>query len=98
MNELAVFLEDSNIFNKKYTELGEKIGKLFTEYGLPIDMALSRINITENNKKAVLNGALNWLVEHKKRSGATEKSIDRQRIQNKKYMLNYLMTGEVGIY
>lgn len=79
-------------------ELGIKIGKLYTDHGLPIDMALDRLDLTKEQKLSVLDGACQWLVEHKRNSGATEKAIDRQRATNRKMLEDFLIKGETGVY
>lgn len=79
-------------------EFGVKIGKLYTDHGLPIDMALEELEMTKEKKTSVLDGSLWWLVEHRRQSGATEKAIERQRKANREAMRAFLDTGETGIY
>jgi hypothetical protein len=78
--------------------MGTEIGKLKTSGGFPIDMALSRLDMTKLQKVAVLEGALSWLVEHCRNSGASDKAIDRQRSANSRAMERFIETGEAGIY
>lgn len=78
--------------------LGVKIGKLYTDHGLPIDMAFDRLDLTKEQKISVLDGCCQWFIEHKRNSGATEKAIDRQRKANRKMLEDFIKTGEVGIY
>lgn len=87
-----------NVTNEGLFNLGVKIGKLYTDHGLPLDMALDRIKCTKEQKINILYGAQNWLVEHKRNSGATEKAIERQRATNIKTMEVFLRTGETGVY
>jgi len=77
---------------------GTKIGKLYTNYGLPIDMALAQLDCTQEQKVSVLIGAQNWLIEHKRNSGATDKAISRQRKTNVDTMEHFISEGETGIY
>lgn len=78
--------------------LGIKIGKLYSDHGFPIDMALNRLPHTEDQKVAILDGVCKWLIEHKRLSGATDKAIDRQRKTNLKMLKDFIRTGETGIY
>lgn len=80
-------------------QLGIKIGKLYTNHGLPIDIALSKLSgLSKEQRTAVLDGALSWLVEHRRQSGASEQAIDRQRTANRHTMERFLGTGETGVY
>lgn len=84
-----------------YKEIGIKIGKLYTDFGLPIDMAMGHESIhslAKSQRVCILSAALWWLVEHKWLSNATEESIQRQRNANKEIMRRFMKTGEVGIY
>lgn len=92
--ELMEALKD----NKHLHNFGIDIGKLFTDYGLPIDISLSNLSHTKSEKIALLHGALSWLIEHKRTSGASDESIERQRKTNKKLMENFIVNDEVGIY
>jgi len=83
---------------EQLAELGIKIGKLYTDHGLPIDMALDRLPINEEQKLVVLNGACQWLIEHKRNSGATDAAIERQRTTNRTMIEAFLATGETGVY
>lgn len=78
--------------------LGKSLGRLLTDHGLPVDMALSRIEVPKSRKLAVVNGICQWLIEHKRNSGATDKAIDRQRKQNKEAIDRFINTGETGLY
>jgi hypothetical protein len=82
----------------KLHELGIQIGKIYTDHGLPIDIAFDKLSFPKEHKTAILNGALHWLVLHKRNSGATEKAIERQRKLNRDYMEKFIETGEVGLY
>lgn len=98
MNILGELLESSVADDGKLYDMGVEVGKLYTDHGLPIDMALERIEGSKEKKLAVLNGALHWLVLHKRNSGAPEKAIDRQRAQNIKYVERFLAGKEIGAY
>lgn len=91
--EATVSDTDSSLY-----ELGHKIGRLYTDHGLPIDMAFDRLPHTKEQKQAILTGALHWLVIHKRNSGATEKAIDKQRAMNVKIAESFAKTGESGVY
>jgi|SRR5688572_23167392 len=78
--------------------LGVKIGKLYTDHGFPIDMALERLNMSKERKLAVLDGACQWFIEHRRNSGATDKAIERQRKTNRKMIEDFVKTGETGVY
>lgn len=84
--------------NPKFTFIGEKIGRLYTDYGLPVDMALSRLSYSKQEKLKILNGACGWLIKHKRNSSATEKSIKRQRKSNRRALESFIKTGESGLY
>lgn len=79
-------------------EMGIKVGKLYTDQGFPVDMSLDTIKCTKEQKMQVLFGALNWLIQHRRNSGATDKAIDRQRASNVEAMARFIETGETGIY
>jgi len=79
-------------------ELGVKIGKLYTNMGLPPDMALDRIDVPQDRKIAILAGCCDWLIEHKRNSGANEKAIERQRKTNRKMIEDFITKGEAGVY
>lgn len=79
-------------------ELGVKIGKIYTDFGLPIDMALERLDNTKQQKIAILAGAQSWLIEHRRNSSATDKALDRQRKVNRDAMDSFINKGESGIY
>lgn len=84
--------------NNELQEVGKTIGRLYTDHGLPIDMALERLPYTKEQKISVLDGACQWFIEHKRLSGATEKAIDRQRDANRKMLEDFITRGEVGVY
>ena len=84
--------------NGQLRELGEKIGRLYTDKGFPVDMALDRLPYTHEQKIAILNGALGWLIEHRRNSGATDKAIDRQRATNRDIMGRFINNQETGLY
>lgn len=85
-------------------KMGRDIGRIYTDFGLPIDMALehlvksNHIADDKRSKVQVLSGAQNWLIEHRRNSSATEKALDRQRKSNMQTMLAFIKTGESGIY
>ncbi len=83
---------------KELEELGLEIGKLYTDKGFPIDMALDRLPHTKEQKVSILFGACQWFIEHKRNSGAGEKSIERQRNVNRKMIEDFVATGETGVY
>lgn len=85
--------------HQRQQELGLIIGKLYTDHGLPIDMAFDRLpDISKDDKVVILTSAHSWLIDHKRNSGASEKAIERQRKSNLDSMERFLKTGEVGIY
>src|SRR5688572_20712027 len=79
-------------------KMGVKIGHLYTDIGLPIDMAMDRLDLKKHQRVAVLNGVCEWLIEHKRNSGGTEKSINRQKKSNRAMIARFIQTGEVGAY
>lgn len=80
-------------------KLGVEIGKINTDHGLPIDMALTRLQgYTKEQKLSVLDGALQWIIQHKRNSAATGKAIERTRISNRRAVEAFIKTGETGIY
>lgn len=83
----------------KLRSLGESIGQLYTDHGLPIDMSLDRLtNLNKLSKLAVLVGAQHWLIEHRRNSGAPEKALDRMRSTNRTVLERFIKTGETGVY
>lgn len=83
----------------KLQDLGIEIGKLYTDRGLPVDIALDRLKqYSEIQKLAIIHGVCRWLMAHKRNSGAGDKSIDRQMIANNKMIHDFLSKGEVGVY
>lgn len=93
------------ITSDAYPELhtvGIKIGKLYTDQGLPLDMAMAQLErkypLTKTQKITVLSGAQSWLIEHRRNSAATDKALDRQRAVNKEVMERFIKTGETGVY
>ena len=85
-------------FAEELFDLGHKIGKLYTDHGLPLDMSLERLPHSKEQKVQILYGACNWLIQHKRSSGATDKAIERQRKANIRTVERYLKTGETGVY
>lgn len=83
---------------KELIKLGEKLGKLYTDHGFPLDMALDRLPYGKQEKIMLIDGACQWFMEHKRLSGATEKSLERQRKANREMITNFLDSGEVGVY
>lgn len=90
----ALCLPDRN----SLLELGVKVGKLYTDHGLPIDMALERLKMTKQQKLLVLFGAQTWTIEHRRSSNATDKALARQRKSNSETLRRFLATGEAGVY
>lgn len=84
--------------NQELRALGVQIGKLYTDHGLPLDMALERLPYTKMQKVSVLDGALGWLIEHRRNSGANDKAIERQRHANRRIMETFISMGETGVY
>lgn len=92
---MSAVIADTNNF---FFDIGLKLGKLYTDMGFPIDMALDRLPYDKEQKIAILVGAQNWLIEHRRNSGATEKAIERQRETNIKIMNAFIKTDETGLY
>jgi hypothetical protein len=81
--------------------IGVNVGKLYTDHGFPIDMSLSELakrGMSKQQQLAVLEGACQWLIEHRRLSGAPEKAIERQRKLNRQMVERFLKIGEVGLY
>lgn len=83
---------------KELEKMGVEVGKLYTNHGLPIDMALDRLRLTKLQKIAILYGAQQWLIEHRRNSNATDKALDRQRKANREVLVRFIQTGEAGVY
>jgi hypothetical protein len=80
-------------------DMGDKIGRLYTDHGFPIDMSFDRLpHECEKYKPYILFCAQQQMLEHKRMSGATEKAIEQTRTNNRKIMQQFIKTGEVGIY
>lgn len=98
-NVIGLLLEASQQANAQpLHDMGVGVGRLYTDHGLPIDMALAKLELSKEETIQVLNGALWWLVEHRRQSGATPKAVDRQRKANRQIMERFLQTGETGVY
>lgn len=91
-------LIEARVKYPKHVKYGVFIGRLYTDHGFPIDMAFDRLDMSNQQKLAVLQGACGWLVEHKRNSGATDKAIERQRKMNNEITLRFIKTGETGVY
>lgn len=85
-------------YSNKLQQIGIEVGNLYSDHGLPIDMALDRLPHTKEQKISILDGACQWLIEHKRLSGANEKSVDRQRKANRQMVEDFIYKGEVGVY
>lgn len=86
---------------KELEALGTQVGKLYTDQGFPVDMALTELGKKGYSKEVqllILHGACQWFMEHKRSSGASEKSLDRQRKANRSYLESFMSKGEVGVY
>jgi hypothetical protein len=81
-----------------FEKFGIEVGRLYTNHGLPPDMALNRIDLSKEQELLVLHGVCQWLIEHKRNSGATDKAIERQRTTNRKMIEGFINTGETGAY
>ncbi len=100
MKETLVALIKSKMqFNSQELQnLGIEIGKLYTNLGLPPDMALAKLNLPKEQTISVIDGIGQWLIEHKRNSGATDKAIERQRASNRKMVDAFLKNSELGVY
>lgn len=88
--------------NHQLQDMGIKIDQIYTDHGLPIDMALDKLKELRGYNKQqllmVLYGAQQWLIEHRRNSAATESALDRQRKTNREVMARFIKTGESGVY
>lgn len=85
--------------NHELQEMGKEVGRLYTDHGLPIDMALDKLTgYSHEQKLSILDGVCQWFIEHKRNSGATDKAIERQRKTNRKMLEDFVKTGETGVY
>lgn len=87
-----------NGVNDEWINKGIQVGKLYTDHGFPVDMALERFKCSKEAKLAMLHGVCQWLIQHKRNSGATEKSIERQRATNRRMVHDFVKSGETGAY
>lgn len=85
-----------------YEKLGIEIGKLYSNKGFPVDMSLDllkkRFRLNLQQELLIVHGVAQWLVEHKRLSGAPEKAIERQRTQNNQHLNKILQGKEIGLY
>jgi hypothetical protein len=96
---LEELLETKRLPNyQELEDYGIGIGKVYTNHGYPIDMALDRLPHGKAEKIVIIHGVCQWLIEHKRLSGAPEKSIERQRATNKRMIEAFIRTGETGVY
>lgn len=89
--------------HKQWVTFGRTLGRLYSDKGMPVDMSLAEVakrtpGLTQHHYVAMISGVGSWLIEHKRNSGATEKSIERQCDANNKMVADYLKRGEVGLY
>lgn len=103
MNNIVRDLIDAYISRDNSSELeafGVSIGKLYTDHGLPLDVAFDNLplNLDKTDKLIILEGSLNWFIQHKRQSGASEKSLERQRKLNTRAVKSFIETEEIGIY
>lgn len=80
---------------------GKKIGELYTDYGLPIDISFDQPQVKalpKEYKIILLNSALNHMIQHRKNSNATDSSIEKARKSNREFLANFIKNGEVGVY
>lgn len=98
--QLGVILDAFQTCNNDFCkDIGYKIVEFYTQRGLPIDMALNTLhNLTKEDKTLIVYYIGEALIEHKVRSNAGEKAIDKQRRQNAKTLGRFLSTGETMIY
>lgn len=95
----AIVRAKSSYDNPKiYTEIGIEIGKTYTDFGLPVDMALDRLKLSKYQKLLVLDGVCQWLILHRRNSQASEKAIERQRQVNTNMLERFIKSGESGAY
>lgn len=87
-----------SVLDTPMVELGEKIGRLYTDKGFPVDMALARMNFGKERKLSIILGVCNWLIQHKRNSGATEKILEKQRKYNREMTYRFMRTNETGAY
>lgn len=98
-NSLRLLVDSMGEKDKEaFEDIGRRVGKLYTDHGFPLDMALDRICGTKQQKILVLLGACQWFIEHKRQSGATEKALSRQRATNQKILDEFINHNEIGIY
>ena len=82
----------------RFIAIGMELGKLYTDFGLPLDMSLGKINLPKAHKAIVLYGALQWLMTHKRNSGANDRALERQRDTNSRMMRTFLEREETMEY
>lgn len=76
------------------------IGDLQITHGLPIEISvveLCKKGYSKDQIIAILNGAFHQLVMHKRKSGASVESINKQRKSIRKAMDNFINDREIGI-
>jgi hypothetical protein len=99
MKELGILIDSKEQpFSNELQEIGIKVGKLYTDHGFPIDMALNKLPYSHMQKVSILDGACSWIIEHKRKSGATEKAIERTRKSNRTMIERFINKKEVGVY
>ena len=100
MNALSEVLEALTYSRRdEFLDMGKQIGRIYTDFGFPIDMALEKLpESTKQQKLLIIMGAQNWLIEHRKNSSATDKALERQRRINKEALERFIQTGETGMY
>lgn len=79
-------------------EVGITLGKLYTDHGLPVDMALDRLSLPKDLKLLVVHGVCQWMIQHRRNSNAPDRAIKRQQAVNAKILAEFSRTGEVGLY
>lgn len=99
-NTLSKLMEANSQFgHSQLVDIGKQLGRLYTDHGLPADMALDRLQgYSELQKVSIVDGICQWLNEHKRLSDASENALERQRKANRNMLERFVSTGETGAY
>lgn len=100
MSSLGELLDriTGNPRQEELVALGKELGRLYTDHGLPLDLSLHHLGLPRSDNVLMLYGACQWFIDHKRRSGALQPAINRQRAVNRKMLEDFTRTGETGIY
>lgn len=92
-----------NAYQKQMlSDIGNKMFVMYTQHGLPPDMFMDAWNKREPLPKSawlvVISEYYGFFLEHRRKSGLSEKYIDKVRRNNREAIQRFIESGELGEY